>query len=180
MARRNTALAALGLLTLSLALVACSGTASPGATSGVAGETSVALPSESGSAAGETAGDTAGSSGQTAAEVKACDAIQTWSDEMHKLGAIDTTTASVDDVKAQVLAIKNAWANVKTALNDVNVADKQAVEDAGKGLETAVDDVQTDVPIAQMVDSVQTAAEPLRAVYQQMDNGLGCTLQSPY
>jgi len=89
MARRNTALAALGLLTLSIALVACSGTASPGATSGVAGETSVALPSESGSAAGETAGDTAGSSGQTAAEVKACEAIQTWSDEMRALTTID-------------------------------------------------------------------------------------------
>ena len=171
MARRNTALAALGPLTLALALGACTGSASPEASQGVAGETSVA---------GSTGEGSAAASGQTAAEAKACDAIQTWSDEMHKLGAIDTTTASVDDVKAQVLAIKNAWANVKTALNDVNVADKQAVEDAGKGLETAVDNVQTNVPIAQMVDSVQTAAEPLRAVYQQMDNGLGCTLQSPY
>jgi hypothetical protein len=175
MARRNTALAALGPLTLALALGACTGSASPGATQGVAGETSVALPSASEGAAGSAA-----ASGQTAAEAKACDAIQTWSDEMHKLGAIDTTTASVDDVKAQVLAIKNAWASVKTALQDVSVADKQAVEDAGKGLETAVDNVQTNVPIAQMVDSVQSAAEPLRSVYQQMDNGLGCTLQSPY
>ena len=174
MARRNTALAALGPLTLALALGACTGSASPEPSQGVAGETSVA------GSTGEGAAGSAAASGQTAAEAKACDAIQTWSDEMHKLGAIDTTTASVDDVKAQVLAIKNAWASVKTALQDVSVADKQAVEDAGKGLETAVDDVQTDVPIAQMVDNVQTAAEPLRAVYQQMDNGLGCTLQSPY
>jgi hypothetical protein len=180
MARRNTALAALGLLTLSLALVACSGTASPGATSGVAGETSVALPSESGSAAGETAGDTAGSSGQTAAEVKACDAIQTWSDEMRALTTIDTNTASVDDVKAQVIKIKTAWSEVKNALHEVDQADEQAMADAGKGLETAVDNVQTDVPVAQMVDNVQTAAEPVRNVYKEMANGLGCTLQNPY
>ena len=176
MARRNRALAALGLLTLSFALVACSGTASPGATSGVAGETSVALPSESGS----TAGETAGASGQTAAETKACDAIQTWSDEMKALTAIDTTTASVDDVKAQVIKIKTAWGDVKTALGDVDVADEQAMADAGKELETAVDNVQTDVPVAQMVDSVQTAAEPVRNVYKEMSNGIGCTLQNPY
>jgi TolA-binding protein len=173
MARRNTALAALGLLSLSLALVACSGTASPGATQGVAGETSVASETES-------ATGTAEATGQSGAEATACDAIQTWSDEMRALGSIDTTTASVEDVQAQIIKIKTAWSDVKKALEDVNVADKQAVEDAGKGLETAVDNPQTDVPIAQMVDSVQTAAEPLRNVYQEMTNGLGCDLQSPY
>ena len=99
---------------------------------------------------------------------------------MRALTTIDTNTASVDDVKAQVIKIKTAWSEVKNALHEVDQADEQAMADAGKGLETAVDNVQTDVPVAQMVDNVQTAAEPVRNVYKEMANGLGCTLQNPY
>ena len=99
---------------------------------------------------------------------------------MRALTTMDTNTASVDDVKAQVIKIKTAWSDVKKSLQEVDAADEQAMADAGKDLETAVDNVQTDVPVAQMVDSVQTAAEPIRNAYKEMANGLGCTLQNPY
>jgi len=69
MARRNLAFAALGPLAISLALVACTGAASPNPTSEVLGETSepVAPASEPASSeAGATSG--AGSSEQAGAE----------------------------------------------------------------------------------------------------------------
>jgi hypothetical protein len=174
MARRNGAFGALGLLIVSLVWVACTGTASPGATQNVAGETSGAPGT---APAGQAS---AAASGQSAAEANACAAMQAWSDEMRALVDMDPTTASVDDVRAQLDTIKTAWQDIKTSLDEVQAADEEAVVEAGDGPETAVDDVSTDAPIADMVDQVKTAAQPLKQVYQNMADGLGCTLQNPY
>jgi methyl-accepting chemotaxis protein len=172
MARRTAALAALGPLALSLAFAACTGASSPGPTSGVLGETSE--PQASGAEQSTEA------SGQTGAEVKACEALQAWSDEMHKLADMDTTTSSVDDVKTQLLNIKTAWSGVKASLDEVQAADEDAVRAAGDQLETAIDDVSTAIPVSDMVNQVKTAAEPLRTSYKEMSDGLGCTLENPY
>jgi hypothetical protein len=170
MARRNAALAALGPFTLSLALIACSGSATSSPAQGVAGETALAS-SPSG---------TAGASGQGGAEATACHAIQTWSDEMQALVAMDAKTASVDDVRAQLDKIKAAWEDIKTSLEAVQVADEKAVVTAGDKLETEIDNVKTDIPIADMVSQVKTAAQPLKNVYMEMADGLGCTIKNPY
>src|SRR5262245_4899469 len=179
MARRTAALATGGLLTLSLALAACAGAASPNPTSEVLGETSA--PETSGPEASEASSSSLpGSSEQGAAEAATCDALQAWSDEMQTLAAMDPSTASVDDVQAQVDRIKEAWQTVKTNLEVVQAADKEAVQAGGAELETALDNLSTDVPVADMVSEVQTAAEPLRGAYQEMANGMGCTLANPY
>jgi len=181
MARRNLAFAALGPLAISLALVACTGAASPNPTSEVLGETSepVAPASEPASSeAGATSG--AGSSEQAGAEAAVCTALQTWSDDMRALTSVDTTTASVDDVRAQVDKVKADWDAVKSSLEAVDAADKDALEQAGDSMKDTLDSLSTDVPVADMVAQAKTAADPLKGAYQEMANGMGCTLSNPY
>ncbi len=60
------------------------------------------------------------------------------------------------------------------------MTDEQAVETAGEQLETGLDEFQTDVPVAEAVADVQTAAQPLKGVYTEMADGLGCTIENPY
>ena len=50
---------------------------------------------------------------------------------------------------------------------------------AGSTLETAVDDLATDIDL-DMVSQVQAGAQPLKDTYKEMADGLGCTLQNPY
>ena len=163
MPRRTAVLTALGPLTLSLALVAC------------AAETAAPTLTPGGTVAG-AAEDT----GQTEAEARACDAIQAWSDEMNTLAEMDITTASAEDVQAQLDEIGGAWDEVRSSLAEVEAADEQAVMDAGEELETAIDEAQTDIPIADVIEDVQSAAQPLQSVYQEMADGIGCTLENPY
>src|SRR5918997_1360853 len=154
MPRRRAALTTLGVCTLSLALIGCAETASPSTDPGD-------TPTGAVTAAAE-----ASSSVQAAAEGEACSALQTWSDEMHALGDMDTETASADDVEAQLGEIETAWDEVLAASEGVESADQQAVSDAGQELETAIDDASAsdDVPIAQVIDDVEAAAQPLRGV----------------
>jgi hypothetical protein len=169
MARWTASLTRLGLLTLSLALVACTGTASSSPSGGVEGATL------------EPAGSGAAASGpQAEAEAQACDAIQAWSDEMRALGAMDASTASVDDVRVQVDEIRVAWTAILTSLQAVELTDEQAVMTAGEQLETGIDNFQTDVPVADAIANVQAAAQPLKDTYTEMADGLGCTIQDPY
>jgi hypothetical protein len=170
MARWTASLTRLGLLTLSLALVACTGTTSSSPSGGVEGA----------SASAPAGSDAAASGPQADAEAQACDAIQAWSDEMKALGAMDAATASVDDVRVQVDEIRVAWTAVLTSLQAVEVTDEQAVMAAGEQLETGIDDFQTDVPVADAIANVQAAAQPLKDTYQEMANGLGCTIADPY
>lgn len=173
MARWTASLTRLGLMTLSLALVACMGTASSSPSGGVEGATLEPAASAAGS-------DAAASGPQAEAEAQACAAIQAWSDEMRALGAMDASTASVDDVRVQVDEIRVAWTAVLTSLQAVEVTDEQAVMTAGEQLETGIDNFQTDVPVADAIANVQTAAQPLKASYQEMADGLGCTIADPY
>ena len=99
---------------------------------------------------------------------------------MRALAATDPATASVDDVRAQVESIWTAWDEVKASLREVTAADEEAVMSAGSTLETAVDDLATDIPISDMVSQVQAGAQPLKDTYKEMADGLGCTLQNPY
>jgi hypothetical protein len=170
MARNRAPLIALGVLTVSLALAACAGTASTSPSAAVQGATTEPAGSASEPAA----------SGQAGAEAEACAAIQTWSDEMRALVAMDASTASVDDVRAQVDKIRAAWDGIRESLENVDATDEDAIVAAGQALETGIDNFQTDVPVADAIASVQTAAQPLKDAYSEMADGLGCTIQNPY
>jgi hypothetical protein len=165
MARHRAPLFALGLLSVSLVIAACAGTAST---------------SPSAAVQGATTEPAASASGQAGAEAQACTAIQTWSDEMRALVAMDAATASVDDVRAQVDKIKAAWDGVKASLQNVDATDEDAVVAAGQTLETGIDNFQTDVPMADAIVAVQTSAQPLKDAYGEMSDGLGCTIENPY
>lgn len=114
------------------------------------------------------------------AEKAVCTALQTWSDEMRAFAALDASTASIEDVQAQRDAVADAWADVKTALGGVEAADEAAVTAAAAGLEAALDDFSTDVPVADAIDEIKTAAEPLKAAYGEMADGMGCAIATPY
>jgi hypothetical protein len=117
---------------------------------------------------------------QDDAEAAACSAIQTWADEMRTFAALDPATASIEDVAAQREAVADAWDAFKATLATVDSADKAAVETAGATLEAALTDIPTDAPIADVVGGITAAAAPLKAVYQEMADGLGCTLVAPF
>ncbi len=117
---------------------------------------------------------------QVDAEAATCAAIQAWTDEMRQFEALDASTASIEDVKAQAAAVETAWGAVKTSLQNVEAADEAAVTAAAASLETALKDFSTDVPVADAIGQVKTAAEPLKAAYGTMADGLGCTLVTPY
>lgn len=117
---------------------------------------------------------------QSDAEKAACAAIQTWSDEMRAFAELDPTTATSEDVDAQAEAVSASWAAVMESLRAVESADEAALETAAEGLEAALAEFPTDVPVADAIDSVKTAAEPLREAYQEMANGLGCAIATPY
>ena len=177
MARHGAPLFALGLLTASLVMASCAGATSTSPSAGVQGATTEPSASASGPAASTAA---SAASGQAGAEAQACDAIQAWSDEMRALVAMDASTASVDDVRAQVDKIRTAWEGVKASLQNVDATDEDAVLAAGQTLETGIDNFQTDVPMADAIAAVQASAQPLKSVYGEMSNGLGCTIQNPY
>ena len=178
MARYRAPLVTFGLLSVSLALAACTGTASTSPSAEVQGATTEpSAGSESAAPASESA---APASGQAGAEAQACTAIQTWSDDMRALVAMDASTASVEDVQAQVDKIKASWEGIKASLETVDATDEDAVREAGKTLETGIDNFQTDVPMADAIAGVKTAAQPLKDSYAEMADGLGCTIQNPY
>jgi hypothetical protein len=114
------------------------------------------------------------------AEAAACAAIQTWSDEMRAFAALEPATASIEDVSAQAGAVKAAWSDVKSSLEGVEAADEAAVVAAGATLEAALGDFSTDVPVTDAIAEVKTAADPLKAAYGEMADGLGCAIATPY
>ncbi len=117
---------------------------------------------------------------QSDAEKAVCTAVQTWSDEMRAFADLDAATASVEDVQAQRDKVSAAWDDVKTALQGVSAADTAAVTAAGDTLQAALTTMPTDVPIDQMIAGVKTAADPLKAAYKEMADGMDCKIATPY
>ena len=117
---------------------------------------------------------------QADAEAAVCTALQVWSDEMRAFAALDPATASADDVAAQRDAISAAWDDVQASLTDVKASDKAAVEAAWAGLQVALKNIPSDVPIADAINGVKAAAVPIKAAYKEMADGMGCTIATPY
>ena len=125
-------------------------------------------------------GGGATASPQADAEQAACAAIQTWSDAMRQFAALDASSASIEDVQAQADVVEEAWADVKTSMDNVEAADEAAFLAAGAELEAALTDFSTDVPVADAIDEIKTAADPLKAAYGEVADGLDCAIATPY
>jgi len=119
-------------------------------------------------------------SSQPDAEAATCSALQAWSDEMRAFAALDPATASADDVAAQRDAVTTAWDDVQASLTDVKASDKAAVEAAWAGLQVALKNIPSDVPIADAINGVKAAAVPIKAAYKEMADGMGCKIATPY
>ena len=117
---------------------------------------------------------------QADAEAAVCTALQVWSDEMREFVALDASTATADDVAAQRDVVTAAWDDVKSSMTDVESADAAAVEAGWATLEEALKDIPTDVPVADAIAGVKAAAEPLKATYKEMADGMGCKIATPY
>jgi hypothetical protein len=117
---------------------------------------------------------------QPDAEAATCSALQAWSDEMRAFAALDPKTVTADDVAAQRDAVTTAWDAVQSSLTDVKASDKAAVEAAWAGLQVALKNIPSDVPIADAINGVKAAAVPLKAAYKEMADGMGCAIVTPY
>ena len=69
---------------------------------------------------------------------------------------------------------------MKASLEGVEAADAAAVEAGKTAVETAIDSFPTDAPIADAVEGVRTAADPMRDAYLEMADGLGCAIATPF
>ena len=73
-----------------------------------------------------------------------------------------------------------AWDDVQASLTDVKASDKAAVEAGWAGLQAALKNIPSDVPIADAINGVKAAAVPLKAAYKEMADGMGCAIVTPY
>lgn len=117
---------------------------------------------------------------QEDAEAATCTAIQTFSDELRALYSLDPASASVEDYQAQRTVVVDSWDAVKASLEDVEAADAAAVEAGKTAVEEAIKGFPTDAPVADAVEGVRTAADPMRDAYLEMADGLGCTIATPF
>lgn len=117
---------------------------------------------------------------QEDAEAATCAAIQTFSDELRELYSLDTATASIEDYQAQRTVVVDSWAAVTTSLEGVEAADDAAVTAGKAAVTAAIDSFPTDAPVAEAVEGVRTAADPMRAAYLEMADGLGCAIATPF
>ncbi len=117
---------------------------------------------------------------QEDAEAASCAAIQTFSDELRALYSLDPASASIEDYQAQRDVVTDSWDAVKASLEGLEAADSAAVEAGKTAVETAIDSFPTDAPIADAVESVRTAADPMRDAYLEMADGLGCAIATPF
>lgn len=114
------------------------------------------------------------------AEAATCTAIQTFSDELRKLYSLDPAAASIEDYQAQRTVVVDSWDAVKASLEDVEAADAAAVEAGKTAVEEAIKAFPTDAPVADAVEGVRTAADPMRDAYLEMADGLGCAIATPF
>ena len=99
---------------------------------------------------------------------------------MRAFAALDPKTVTADDIAAQRDSVTTAWDAVQSSLTDVKASDKAAVEAAWAGLQAALKNIPSDVPIADAINGVKAAAVPLKAAYTEMANGMGCAIVTPY
>ena len=136
--------------------------------------TSIVLAATVALAVAACGGIGATASTQVDAEAALCTSLDTFKASVATLTGLDPATASIEDVQAARAAAGTAWDGVKAAAAAIPEADEAALETAFQGLAASVDDVPTDVPVADVVAGVKTAGAEIPAAIDEMRNGVGC------
>jgi hypothetical protein len=111
---------------------------------------------------------------QASAEAVLCDSLATFGESLEAFAALDPATASIEDIRAARTTMRNAWDLVVVDAAAVTAADEGALEDAWTGLSDAVDDIPTDQPAAEALDTLEPAKDAVQSAYDEMANGLAC------
>ena len=108
-----------------------------------------------------------------------CTSLTAFGKQIDEVKALDPATATADDVAARRDQVATAWAEIgyRDVLEGANVA--TALKAAYVGLETALKDVPTDVPIATTVTAIKAAATPIGVAVDEMESRLKCKVTSP-
>ena len=117
---------------------------------------------------------------QAQAEQSTCAAIQTLSDELRAFAALDPASTPVKVIGTQRAAVAAAWEQLKYSYQQIETANTAALATAGDALEATINAFDKNAPIAGEIDKIKAAAQPLKAAYQQLANGLGCQIATPY
>jgi hypothetical protein len=120
------------------------------------------------------AGTAATPSTQAGAEEAFCADLAALGDAVESFIALDPTIASVEDVQAARDAIGDARATVQASGAGIEGADQAALDAAWTGLDQAVTNIPTDIPISEALGTVQVAADDVRAANQEIRDGVSC------
>jgi hypothetical protein len=115
---------------------------------------------------------------QPSAEAAVCASVSAFGTSIQDFRDLDPATASIEDVQAARDDIQAAWDQVKSEATDLTEADEAAVEEAWNSVSQSIDDFPSDEPIEDGLASVQDAAGGVQTAFQEMADGLGCTVES--
>ena len=115
---------------------------------------------------------------QPSAEAAACASVSAFQTTLQDFRDLDPATASMEDVQGARDDIQVAWDQVKSEATDLTEADEAAVDEAWNGVAQTIDAFPSDEPIEDGLASVQDAAGDVQTAFQEMADGLGCTLES--
>jgi hypothetical protein len=112
---------------------------------------------------------------QASAEADLCASLATFGGSLQAFQDLDPASASIEDVEAARDDIQEAWDGVAAAAADVSEADEAALETAWSDLADDIDNIPQDEPIADVLTGLQSTADDVRGVYQEMADGSGCS-----
>ena len=112
---------------------------------------------------------------QASAEADVCGSLATLGEEIQAFQDLDPSTASVDDVMAARADIDAAVANVVAAVEDIPEADEEALDEAWQALALDLQNIPQDQPIEDVLADLQSSADEVRAVQEEIENGVDCT-----
>ena len=112
---------------------------------------------------------------QASAEADLCGALAAFGDELQAFQELDPATAGVEDVQAQREAIDAAWNDVVATGADIPEADEQALDEAWQALALDIQNIPQDQPSEAVLADLQSSADEVRAVQEEIENGVDCT-----
>ena len=115
---------------------------------------------------------------QPSAEAAVCASVSAFGTAVQDFRDLDPATASIEDVQAARDEIQAAWDQVKSEATDLNEADEAAVDEAWNSVAQSIDGFPSDEPIEDGLATVQDAAGGVQTAFQEMADGVGCSVES--
>jgi hypothetical protein len=97
--------------------------------------------------------------------------LQAFQSEVSTMAAL-TASSTVDEWKAARASVQEAWDKVVADAVDVKEAEVTNVQAAWDNLAKAVDDIDADTPLKDVVPQLQEEITALKAAYEDLYNGL--------